>query len=92
MAQIVDKKSPLVRVIRNTSKKEYIRGSGITAEADLEEMGDIYRGTWAGDRIDIMCENRHDAVLMAESKDPSKAPWKDVTEVGVQMLLDIRSA
>ncbi|KAF8494532.1 hypothetical protein BU17DRAFT_103733 [Hysterangium stoloniferum] len=134
--EIVDKKKfPLVRVVRNMSKKEYIRESGITAEAGLEEMGvtqailsrifwsllkytvpkrssvsafclqqshdpsssmayqgDIHRGTWAGDCIDIMCENRHDAVLMAESKDPSKAPWKDVTEACVQMLLDIRSA
>ncbi|KAF8515611.1 hypothetical protein BU17DRAFT_51554 [Hysterangium stoloniferum] len=113
--EIVDKKFPLVRVVRNMSKKEYICESGITAEAGLEEMGvtqailsricwshgpsssmayqgDIHRGTWAGDRIDIMCEDRHDAVLMAESKDPSKAPWKDVTEACVQMLLDIRSA
>ncbi|KAF8489621.1 hypothetical protein BU17DRAFT_72741 [Hysterangium stoloniferum] len=63
--EIVDKKKfPLVRVVRNMSKKEYIRESGITAEAGLEEM---------------------------ESKDPSKAPWKDVTEACVQMLLDIRS-
>ncbi|KAF8515599.1 hypothetical protein BU17DRAFT_93394 [Hysterangium stoloniferum] len=112
--EIVDEKSPLVRVIRNMSKKEYIRESRITAEAGLDEMyvtqailsricwshdpsssmayqGDIHRGTWAGDRIYIMCENRHDAVLMAKSKDPSKAPWKDVTEACVQMLLGIRS-
>ncbi|KAF8491949.1 hypothetical protein BU17DRAFT_30269, partial [Hysterangium stoloniferum] len=63
-------------VIRNMSKKEYIRESRITAEARLDEMyvtqailsricwshdpsssmayqGDIHRGTWAGDRIDI---------------------------------------
>ncbi|KAF8489095.1 hypothetical protein BU17DRAFT_101275 [Hysterangium stoloniferum] len=113
--EIVEKNLPQVLVIRNLSKKEYIRESGITAEPDLEEMGitqailsricwshdpsssmayqgDIHRGTWAGDRIDIMCENRHNAVLMAESKDPSKAPWKDVTEACVQMLLDIWSA
>ncbi|KAF8512215.1 hypothetical protein BU17DRAFT_96469 [Hysterangium stoloniferum] len=98
--EIVDKKSPLVRVVRNMSKKEYIREKGITTEASLEEMGvtqailsricwshdpsssmayqgDIHRGTWAGDRIHIMCDNRHDAVLMAESEDPSKAPWKE---------------
>ncbi|KAF8496052.1 hypothetical protein BU17DRAFT_103520 [Hysterangium stoloniferum] len=113
--EIVEKNLPQALVIRNLSKKEYIRESGITAEADLEGMGitqailsricwshdpsssmayqgDIHRGTWAGDRIDIMCENRHNAVLMAESKDPSKAPWKDVTEACVQMLLDIWSA
>ncbi|KAF8493130.1 hypothetical protein BU17DRAFT_72605 [Hysterangium stoloniferum] len=77
--EIVDEKSPLVRVIRNMSKKEYIRESRITAEAGLDEMRHP-PWYWAGDRIDIMCENRHDAVLMAESKDPSKAPWKDVTE------------
>ncbi|KAF8515613.1 hypothetical protein BU17DRAFT_10647, partial [Hysterangium stoloniferum] len=63
-------------VVCNMSKKEYIRESGITAEAGLEEMGvtqailsricwshdpsssmayqgDIHRGTWVGDRIDI---------------------------------------
>ncbi|KAF8490729.1 hypothetical protein BU17DRAFT_72690 [Hysterangium stoloniferum] len=111
--EIVKKQLPQVRVIRNLSKKEYIRESGITVGADREEMGitqailsriccshdpsmayqeDIHCGTWAGDRIDIMCENRHNAILMAESKDPSKAPWKDVTEACVQMLLDIRSA
>ncbi|KAF8491264.1 hypothetical protein BU17DRAFT_72668 [Hysterangium stoloniferum] len=99
--EIVKKQLPQVRVIRNLSKKEYIRESGITVGADREEMGitqailsriccshdpsmayqeDIHCGTWAGDRIDIMCENRHNAILMAESKDPSKAPWKDVTE------------
>ncbi|KAF8490728.1 hypothetical protein BU17DRAFT_104108 [Hysterangium stoloniferum] len=60
--------------------------------SSMAYQGDIHRGTWAGDRIDIMCENRHNAVLMAESKDPSKAPWKDVTEACVQMLLDIWSA
>ncbi|KAF8515607.1 hypothetical protein BU17DRAFT_67829 [Hysterangium stoloniferum] len=60
--------------------------------SSMAYQGDIHRGTWAGDRIHIMCENRHDVVLMAESKDPSKAPWKDVTEACVQMLLDIRSA
>ncbi|KAF8488628.1 hypothetical protein BU17DRAFT_72793 [Hysterangium stoloniferum] len=31
--EIVDKRSPLVRVVRNMSKKEYIRERGITAEA-----------------------------------------------------------
>ncbi|KAF8495355.1 hypothetical protein BU17DRAFT_72514 [Hysterangium stoloniferum] len=77
--RLFDEKSPLVRVIRNMSKKEYIRESRITAEAGLDEMRHP-PWYWAGDRIDIMCENRHDAVLMAESKDPSKAPWKDVTE------------
>ncbi|KAF8515604.1 hypothetical protein BU17DRAFT_93404 [Hysterangium stoloniferum] len=108
--EIVDKKSSLARVVLNMSKEEYIRESGITAEAGLEEMGvtqailsricwshdrsssmayqgDIHRGTWAGDRIDIMSENRHDAVLMAGSKDPSKA-WKDVTEASVFIILD----
>ncbi|KAF8504000.1 hypothetical protein BU17DRAFT_71692 [Hysterangium stoloniferum] len=107
--EIVEKMLPQVRVIRNLSEKEYIRESGITAEADLEEMGitqailsricwsydpsssmayqgDIHRGTWAGDRIDIMCENRHNALLMAESKDPSKAPWKNVTEACISAL------
>ncbi|KAF8492699.1 hypothetical protein BU17DRAFT_16449, partial [Hysterangium stoloniferum] len=37
--EIVDKRSPLVRVVRNMSKKEYIRERGITAEASLEKMG-----------------------------------------------------
>ncbi|KAF8515609.1 hypothetical protein BU17DRAFT_67830 [Hysterangium stoloniferum] len=80
--EIVDKKSPLVRVIRNMSKKEryYREFTGLMPSSSMAYQGDIHRGTWAGDRIDIMCENRHDAVLMAESKDPSKAPWKDVTE------------
>ncbi|KAF8511548.1 hypothetical protein BU17DRAFT_69593 [Hysterangium stoloniferum] len=91
--EIVDKRSPLGHNCGSRLEEMGVTQAILSRicwshdpSSSMAYQGDIHRGTWAGDRIHIMCENRHDVVLMAEAKVPSKAPWKDVTEANIEEL------
>ncbi|KAF8491411.1 hypothetical protein BU17DRAFT_72663 [Hysterangium stoloniferum] len=91
--EIVDKRSPLGHNCGSRLEEMGVTQAILSRicwshdpSSSMAYQGDIRRGTWAGDRIHIMCENRHDVVLMAEAKVPSKAPWKDVTEANIEEL------